>query len=211
VLTHWSSFLCQFSRILVALCLVASASAFMPATSRAMPSVAVSANVVSCIRVLALCAVVFISSAERSWPTFLFRPLSVNFKLFSFEHMKPSFDLFFLQFFFVQNGAAAASAAAALLVAGPAFAGDADAGGLIFSANCAACHAGGNNVIQAEKTLKKDALVEYLAGGFKEESIVYQVTNGKNAMPAFGGRLSDEEIGDVASYVYKTASTDAWE
>jgi len=125
--------------------------------------------------------------------------------------MKPSFDLFFLQFFFVQNGAAAASAAAALLVAGPAFAGDADAGGLIFSANCAACHAGGNNVIQAEKTLKKDALLEYLAGGFKEESIVYQVTNGKNAMPAFGGRLSDEEIGDVASYVYKTASTDAWE
>jgi cytochrome c6 len=108
---------------------------------------------------------------------------------------------------------AAASAAAAILLAGatPAFAGDAANGGLVFSGNCAACHAGGNNVIQAEKTLKKDALVEYLAGGFKEESIVYQVTNGKNAMPAFGGRLSDEEIGDVAAYVYKTASADAWE
>ena len=106
---------------------------------------------------------------------------------------------------------AATAAAALMLGASPAFAGDADAGGLIFSANCAACHAGGNNVIQAEKTLKKDALVEYLSGGFKEESIVYQVTNGKNAMPAFGGRLSDEEIGDVASYVYATANADAWE
>merc|ERR1711998_300869 len=90
-------------------------------------------------------------------------------------------------------------------------AGDIDAGGQVFSANCAACHAGGNNVIQAEKTLRKDALVQYLSGGFKEESIVYQVTNGKNAMPAFGGRLSDEEIADVAAYVYATASADAWD
>ena len=108
---------------------------------------------------------------------------------------------------------AAATAAVAVLLSGatPAFASDAANGGLIFSANCAACHAGGNNVIQAEKTLKKDALVEYLAGGFSEGSIVTQVTNGKNAMPAFGGRLSDEEIGDVAAYVYATASADSWE
>ena len=103
------------------------------------------------------------------------------------------------------------AAAAILAGATPAFAGSADAGGLAFSANCAACHAGGNNVIQAEKTLKKDALVSYLSGGFKESSIVTQVTNGKNAMPAFGGRLSDEEIGDVAAYVFATAEADAWE
>mmetsp|Transcript_69 Transcript_69/g.104 ORF Transcript_69/g.104 Transcript_69/m.104 type:complete len:146 (-) Transcript_69:348-785(-) len=111
------------------------------------------------------------------------------------------------------NKAAAVGMAAAAILAGatPAFAGSADAGGLVFSANCAACHAGGNNVIQAEKTLKKDALVSYLSGGFKESSIVTQVTNGKNAMPAFGGRLSDEEIGDVAAYVFATAEADAWE
>ena len=36
----------------------------------------------------------------------------------------------------------------------------------------------GNNVIQGEKTLRKDALVSYLSGGFKEASIVTQVTNG---------------------------------
>jgi len=33
------------------------------------------------------------------------------------------------------------------------------------------------------------------------DAITYQVTNGKNAMPAFGGRLSDSDIEDVANYV----------
>ena len=32
-----------------------------------------------------------------------------------------------------------------------------------------------------------------------------QVTNGKNAMPAFGGCLSDDDIANVASYVIATA------
>ena len=77
--------------------------------------------------------------------------------------------------------------------------------------NCAACHAGGNNVIAAEKTLRKEALDSYLAGGRKESSVVTQVTNGKNAMPAFGGRLSDEEIGDVAAYVIDQANGDKWD
>jgi mono/diheme cytochrome c family protein len=38
-----------------------------------------------------------------------------------------------------------------------------------------------------------------------------QVTNGKNAMPAFGGRLSDDEIADVAAYVFKTADSGGWD
>ena len=73
------------------------------------------------------------------------------------------------------------------------------------------CHAGGNNVIAAEKTLRKEALDSYLTGGRKESSVVTQVTNGKNAMPAFGGRLSDEEIGDVAAYVIDQANGDKWD
>ena len=36
-----------------------------------------------------------------------------------------------------------------------AFAGDAGAGESVFSGNCAACHAGGQNVIMPEKTLEK--------------------------------------------------------
>ena len=37
-----------------------------------------------------------------------------------------------------------------------------------------------------------------------------QVTNGKGAMPAWGGQLSKEEIEGVAAYVYKTASESGW-
>ncbi len=85
----------------------------------------------------------------------------------------------------------------------PAFAGDAASGAKIFSANCAACHAGGNNVIMANKTLKKDALDQYAMNSI--DAITTQVKNGKNAMPAFGGRLSDAQIEDVATYVLEQA------
>ena len=39
-------------------------------------------------------------------------------------------------------------------------------------------------------------------------AITYQVTNGKNAMPAFGGRLSDNDIEDVASFVLSQSEKD---
>jgi cytochrome c6 len=81
----------------------------------------------------------------------------------------------------------------------PALAADAAGGAKIFSANCAACHAGGNNVIMAKKNLKKEALAEY--GMNTVAAITTQVTKGKNAMPAFGGRLSAAQIEDVATYV----------
>lgn len=98
-----------------------------------------------------------------------------------------------------------------MAVAPAAFAADLENGATVFAGNCAACHAGGNNVIQNEKTLRKDALEQYLSGGLKPESIVTQVTNGKNAMPAFGGRLDEEEITDVAAYVYDQASNNKWD
>jgi cytochrome c6 len=61
-----------------------------------------------------------------------------------------------------------------------------------------------------DKTLEKAALEQYLAGGRSAGSVITQVTNGKNAMPAFGGRLSEEDIQNVAAYVI--ASSDAgWE
>jgi cytochrome c6 len=79
------------------------------------------------------------------------------------------------------------------------FAADIENGERIFNANCSACHAGGNNVIIPEKTLKKEALE---ANGMNSvDAITYQVTNGKNAMPAFGGRLDDGDIEDVANFV----------
>ncbi len=87
----------------------------------------------------------------------------------------------------------------------PALAGDAASGGKVFAANCAACHAGGNNVVNAQKTLKKEALKEY--GKDTVEAIVYQVTNGNGAMPAFGTKLSAAEIEDVATYVLSQAES----
>jgi cytochrome c6 len=81
----------------------------------------------------------------------------------------------------------------------PALAADATGGAKIFSANCAACHAGGRNVIMADKTLKQEALLKYNMNSI--DAIANQVTNGKNAMPAFKGRLSQAQIEDVASYV----------
>ena len=92
----------------------------------------------------------------------------------------------------------------------PAFAGDVAAGEQVFNANCAACHAGGQNVIMPDKTLEKEALESYLAGGRNEKSIMTQVTNGKNAMPAFGGRLGEDEIANVASYVMSSSEA-GWE
>lgn len=89
----------------------------------------------------------------------------------------------------------------------PALAGDAAAGASVFSANCAACHMGGRNVIVANKTLSKSDLAKNLKG-FDEDAeaaIAYQVTNGKNAMPGFNGRLSPKQIEDVAAYVVEQA------
>nr|YP_011005225.1 cytochrome c6 [Aureophycus aleuticus]WAM62088.1 cytochrome c6 [Aureophycus aleuticus] len=81
----------------------------------------------------------------------------------------------------------------------PAQAVDINNGENIFTANCSACHAGGNNVIMPEKTLKQEALSANKMDTIG--AITYQVTNGKNAMPAFGGRLAETDIEDVANFV----------
>jgi cytochrome c6 len=87
------------------------------------------------------------------------------------------------------------------------FAADAAHGAQIFSANCAACHIGGGNVVNGQRTLQQADLDAYLAnyGSGHESAIAYQVTNGKNAMPAFGGKLSETDIADVAAYVEQQA------
>jgi cytochrome c6 len=108
------------------------------------------------------------------------------------------------------KAAIAGAAVTAGVAVSPAFAGDVGAGEQVFNANCAACHAGGQNVIMPDKTLEKLALETYLAGGRNEKAVITQVTNGKNAMPSFGGRLTEEQIADVASYVIAT-SEKGWE
>ena len=86
----------------------------------------------------------------------------------------------------------------------PVYAADLVNGAKIFNANCSACHVGGNNVIIAAKTLKKEALEKYSMDSLA--AIKTQVTQGKNAMPAFSGRLNEQQIEDVASYVLSQSS-----
>lgn len=69
----------------------------------------------------------------------------------------------------------------------------------IFNANCAACHAGGRNVLMPDKTLELEIL--HINGMDSVDAITTQVTYGKNAMPSFGGRLSGNDIENVANYV----------
>lgn len=103
--------------------------------------------------------------------------------------------------------------AALIGLVAPSFAMAADSahGEQIFSANCAACHIGGGNVVNGQRTLQQDDLKSYLTSYNEghEEAIAYQVTNGKNGMPAFGGKLSADEIADVAAYV-ESQSSNGW-
>lgn len=87
----------------------------------------------------------------------------------------------------------------------PAFAADLSNGAKVFSANCAACHVGGGNLVNAAKTLKKADLEKYEMASL--DAIKAQITQGKNAMPAFGGRLNADQIEDVAAYVLSQAES----
>jgi mono/diheme cytochrome c family protein len=78
--------------------------------------------------------------------------------------------------------------------------GDAAAGKQVFaSAGCGACH-----------TLKDAGASGQVGPNLDEampsdELVVERVTNGKGAMPSFKGRLTDQEIQDVAAYVSSVA------
>ncbi|MEO0434741.1 MAG: c-type cytochrome [Cyanobacteria bacterium J06656_5] len=101
---------------------------------------------------------------------------------------------------------------ASVMVAMPAYAGDITAGKQVFDNNCATCHAGGSNAVVSSQTLKQEALESYLFNygtDHNVEAIVYQVANGRGAMPSFQGRISNKAIADVAAYV-KDQSENDW-
>jgi len=81
---------------------------------------------------------------------------------------------------------------------------DLNSGKEIFIKNCNVCHLNGTNVIIPEKNLKNETLE---TNGMKNlNAIIYQITNGKNGMPAFGRRLNDKQIEEVANYVLEKSS-----
>lgn len=93
----------------------------------------------------------------------------------------------------------AAFAMVTFALSGPALAD----GASVFNANCAACHAGGGNVVNPAKTIKQKDLDAN--GKNTLEAIVAQVSNGNGAMPAFGASLSQADIEGVAQYVLDQA------
>jgi len=101
-------------------------------------------------------------------------------------------------------------AALVILITAPlsAFAGDVANGAKVFSANCAACHAGGGNVVNGEHTLKQDDLKAYLAqyNNGHESAIVAQVTYGLNEFFFIVATPTENQISDVAAYVEEQAS-----
>jgi cytochrome c6 len=98
----------------------------------------------------------------------------------------------------------AALAIALTLLPAPVMAADLANGAKVFSANCAACHAGGANLVNPAKTLKKADLEKFEMASL--DAIKTQVTNGKGAMPGFKTRLTADQIEDVANYVLDQAN-----
>jgi cytochrome c6 len=77
------------------------------------------------------------------------------------------------------------------------------AGKAVFEDNCVACHDGGNNTIEAPKTLKLDALKKFGFNG--PEDIKKRVQDGAGVMPAFKEQLKPAQIDAVAAYVWSQA------
>ena len=74
----------------------------------------------------------------------------------------------------------------------------------IFQANCAGCHPNGGNIIRRGKNLKLRVLRRNKLDS--QAAIVTLVTNGKNNMPAYQDRLTEEEISVVSAYVLERAN-----
>jgi cytochrome c6 len=104
---------------------------------------------------------------------------------------------------------ATASLAIALTTVAPALAADADLnhGAALFTANCASCHAGGQNVMTEKKTLHKAALEQYQSLDQAQLQKFVQTGMPHKFMPL---QFSDQDYKDVTSYVLDQALGDKW-
>lgn len=73
----------------------------------------------------------------------------------------------------------------------------------IFNKHCAACHAGGKNIMNPDKTLSKEHLEKN--GMNSVDAIKNLVSKGKAPMPAFESMLDAKQIEEVAAYVLEQA------
>lgn len=88
-----------------------------------------------------------------------------------------------------------------------AHAGDIAKGKEVFTANCVGCHRGGQNFVKEQKTLQRDALEKYV--GMDEEKVT-KFFKDSFVHKVVGGKLTDDEVADVVSYVVDQASGQKW-
>jgi mono/diheme cytochrome c family protein len=97
-----------------------------------------------------------------------------------------------------------------LVAAGSAGAADLTKEKVVFDQKCAMCHAKdltGNPAMAKMFKLDQSALslVKKETLGKKDADLVAITTNGQGKMPAFKGKLSDEEISDLVAYIRSLA------
>jgi cytochrome c6 len=75
-------------------------------------------------------------------------------------------------------------------------------GGDTFKAKCAACHgANGAGDTTMGKNLKLKDLGSAEVQKQSDDELTATITKGKNKMPAYDGKLTKEQIGDLVKYV----------
>jgi cytochrome c6 len=108
---------------------------------------------------------------------------------------------------------ATASLAIMLTTAAPALAlpsaanADLKNGAALFTASCAGCHAGGQNVMSENKTLRKMALEEYQSLDQAQLQKLVQTGMPHKLLPL---KFSNQDYKDVTSYVLDQALGDKW-
>jgi cytochrome c6 len=83
-------------------------------------------------------------------------------------------------------------------------------GQVLFQANCAGCHAGGNNYVQEKRTLRKDDIQQYR--GSTEQAVIANFV--QNGMPhklfPMKMPMEEKEYNDVVAYVLDQALGEKW-
>ena len=97
----------------------------------------------------------------------------------------------------------ASAIAFTILVTPPAIATSTRETATLFTNNCAGCHINGGNIVRRNKSLKSKALKKF--GMDSTDAIAQLVKNGQYAMPAYKGRLTQQQIVDVSAYVLEQA------
>jgi cytochrome c6 len=90
----------------------------------------------------------------------------------------------------------------ALSLAGAAFAQDAAAGKTVFASKCVVCHgADGAGKTSIGKSLNIKDLHSAEVQKMSDADLKSAITNGKNKMPPFKGKISEVQLNDVVAYV----------